>query len=480
MRHFIPALFVICIATVACVGVCARADTVPLPVAIADVVSFHGQLRYHAHPADDASATVTGTLVVNSDTWSLEERSARVYVFASNQQSWMRTGSQTVVFDDPLNVDAIANTWAVLLATAAGASPLRDAGGTSWTTGEGSRVYLNGGQTDVIGAVDTRTGADTSFAFDQWVTVNGVRLPQSIVHMRSGVAVASFVVDDYLVDWETSGAQTSAHAVSTQKYTQLLPAPVTATPAPSAWPLFAVLVAALIVALGVVAWTRRDALIEHVSRRLAGDPRAWRREGVNVFVSPEGVLFFEGRPYRVGAAFYNRAALVQSSALFIRVSAPGESRVIVLARKSRLRVRPAVARRSTSGFTLIEALAASAVFATVVVAAVFPTLLVLAHADRLAAQRELALQVATNALADEQAVLAYGFSIKDESKITTVDGMTVRESLTAAGVASLHNLAIEVADASGNTLARIVTKVGPPVPTPGGPSPSPSGPVTPP
>ena len=166
---------------------------------------------------------------------------------------------------------------------------------------------------------------------------------------------------------------------------------------------------------------------------------------------------------------------MQSSALFIRVSAPGESRVIVLARKSRLRARPAVARRSTAGFTLIEALAASAVFATVVVAAVFPTLLVLAHADRLAAQRELALQVATNALADEQAVLAYGFSIKDESKITTVDGMTVSESLTPASVASLHNLAIEVADASGNTLARVVTQVGPPVPTPGGPSLSPSG-----
>src|SRR6202022_4228844 len=158
---------------------------------------------------------------------------------------------------------------------------------------------------------------------------------------------------------------------------QKLPAVLPATPAPipSAWPLFTELLALLMIALGIVGWTRRDALMDHLSRRLAADSRAWRREGVSVFVSPEGVLFFEGRPYRVGAAFYGRPALIQSSPLFIRVSAPGESRVLVLARKSQLRARPVVARRSPTGFTLIEALAASAVFATVVVAAVFPTLL---------------------------------------------------------------------------------------------------------
>lgn len=476
MRHFTLAVFVFWGATL-WAGVCARADTAPLPAAVADVVSFHGALRYHAHPAENPDATITGRLVVSSDAWSLEERSARSDVFVSSQQSWMRIGSQTVVFDDPLDVDAIANPWAVLLAINAGAHPLRDAGGTSWTTGAGARIYLDGEQRSVIGVVDTRASADSSFAFDQWITVNGVRLPQSIVRMRNGVAVASFVVDGYEVDWTTSGAQTAAHNVTTQKYSQTLPAVVPATPAPipSAWPLFTELLALLMIALGIVGWTRRDALMDHLSRRLAADSRAWRREGVSVFVSPEGVLFFEGRPYRVGAAFYGRAALIQSSPLFIRVSAPGESRVLVLARKSQLRARPVVARRSPTGFTLIEALAASAVFATVVVAAVFPTLLVLAHADRLAAQRELALQVARNALADEQAALAYGFSIKDESKVIPVDGMTVTESLTSASVAGLHNLTIEVADASGRTLTRVVTEIGPPVPTPGGPSPSPSG-----
>ena len=476
MRHFTAAVVVMWIAAFACAGVSARADTPPLPAAMADVISFRGQLRYHAHPADDPSETIAGTLVVSSDAWSLEERSSRALVFASSQQSWISTGSQTVVFDDPLAVEAIANAWAVLLAISAGGHPVRDAGGTSWTTGTGARFYLDGSQTGVIGAVDTRSRSDSSFAFDQWITVNGVRLPQSIVRMRSGVAVASFMVDDYEVDWTTSLVQARAHSVSAQRYLPVPQAPVpAATPAPSAWPLFAVLIAALLVALGVVVLTHRDALMDHLSRRLASDPRAWRREGVNVFVSPEGVLFFEGRPYRVGAAFYSRTAVVQSSPLFIRVSAPGESRVVVLARKSQLHVRPSMARRSSTGFTLIEALAASAVFATVVVAAVFPTLLVLAHADRLAAQRELALQIATNALADEQAALAYGFAIKDESKVTTIDAMTVTESLTPAGVAGLHNLAIEVVDASGHTLARIVTQIGPPVPTPGGPSPAPPG-----
>jgi len=481
MRHFTPAVFVFCITILVCAVVCARADTVPLPAAVAGVVSFHGHIRYQAHPTDDPRATITGALVVNSDAWSLEERSAHTDVFASSEQSWIRSGSQTVVFDDPLDVDAIANSWAVLLATNAGERPIRDAGGTSWTTSAGARIYLDAGQTDVIGAVDTRFDAGSSFAYDQWITVNGVRLPQSIVRMRDGVTVASFVIDSYDVGWDTSGRKTVAQDVSAQRDSQATPTRVAEAAAQhSAWTSFGILVVGLMIALGLVAWARRDALIDHLSRRLANDPRAWRHEGVNVFVSPEGVLFFEGRPYRVGAAFYNRTALMQSSPLFIRVSAPGASRVVVLARKSPLPTRPIVARRSSTGFTLIEALAASAVFATVVVAAVFPTLVVLAHADRLAAQRELALQIATNALADEQDALAYGLTIKDESKVTMVDGMKVTESLTPAGVAGLHSLAVEVAGASGQTLARVVTEIGPPVPTPGGPSPSPSGAVTPP
>lgn len=474
MRYFAPALFIIWVAIALCAGAPARADSGLLPTALSDVISFRGQLRYHAHTADDPQTTIIGTLKVTSGAWSFEERSARTLVFASNQQSWLQTGSQTVVFDDPLDVDAIANIWAVLLASFAGEHPIRDPGGASWTTGAGARIYLDAGQTGVIGAVDTRSSA--SYAFDQWVSVNGLRLPQSIVRLRDGVVVASFVIDGYEVDQTTNTAQSALHVATARNYVQPASPPTPAAPArPSGLALLALAMTALVLALGLVAWFHRDGIADRLSRRLADDPRAWRDEGTNVFVSPEGVLFFDGRPYRVGFAFYARQALVQSSPLFIRVSAPGVPRAVVLARKSRLALRPVAARRSSAGFTLVEALAASAVFAAVVVAAVFPTLIVLAHADRLAAQRELALQIATNALADEQSALAYGLGIIDESRITSVDGMTVTETLTPAGLAGLHTLAVEVADSGGHPLARVVTQIGPPVPTPGGPSPAPSG-----
>jgi hypothetical protein len=379
-----------------------------------------------------------------------------------------------VLFDDPLDVDAIANAWAVLLASVAGGQPVRDPGGTSWMTAAGTRIYLDSSQTDVIGATDTRSSA--SYAFDQWIIVDGIRLPQSIVRLRDGVAVASFVIDGYEVDQTTNTAQSALRVASARNYVQPLLPPTPGPPArPSGFALFALAVAAFAVALGLVAWFRRDALVDYFSGRLADDPRAWRDEGINVFVSPEGVLSLDGRSYRVGSAFYARRVLVQSSALFIRVSSPAVPRALVLARKSPLAVRPTAARRPSGGFTLVEALAASAVFAAVVVAAVFPTLIVLAHADRLAAQHERALQIATNTLADEQTALAYGLGITDESRVTTVEGMTVTETLSPASVAGLHTLSVDVADTAGLTLARVVTQIGPPVPTPGGPTPSPSG-----
>jgi hypothetical protein len=189
MRHFTPAVLLFWLAAYVSASASVRADSAPpapLPAAVAAVVSFHGHLRYQAHPADDPQTNIDGTLVVGSDAWSLEERSARAHLFASSQQSWISSGSQTLVFDDPLDVDALANSWAVLLATNAGVHPVRDAGGTSWTTGAGSRIYLDTNQADVIGAADTRLNAGSSFAYDEWITVNGVRLPQSIVHLRNG------------------------------------------------------------------------------------------------------------------------------------------------------------------------------------------------------------------------------------------------------------------------------------------------------
>ncbi len=177
---------------------------------------------------------------------------------------------------------------------------------------------------------------------------------------------------------------------------------------------------------------------------------------------------------------------MQSSPLFIRVSSPHDSRVVILARKFPLpafsqhsRQSAQVApRRSAAGFTLIEAMAASSLFASVIVAVVFPTLVVLAHADRIATQHERALQIASNALADEEAALAYGYVVKDGSVVSTVDGMKLSETMSAAGIPGLHNLTVDVSDARGHSLAAIATQVGPPVPPPGAPSPAPSYPAT--
>jgi Tfp pilus assembly protein PilX len=110
---------------------------------------------------------------------------------------------------------------------------------------------------------------------------------------------------------------------------------------------------------------------------------------------------------------------------------------------------------------------------------VFPTLIVLAHADRLAAQRQLALQIAANALADEESALAYGSSVTDESAVSTVEGMQLKETVSPSTVAGMHELNVEVSDTSGFTLARMVSEIGPPVPPPGAPSPAPSPPASP-
>lgn len=475
MRDSYPAALVVCICVTMICGTTARAAP-SLPAVLAQATSFHGHIVYQAHRADDSSATVTGTLFVTSDGWTLEERSAQSVLHASNEQSWIRTGSQTVVFDDPFEVGVLANSWAVALASSYGTEITRDAGGTSWTTVAGTRFYLDTAQSDFIGIADTRATDGVSFAYSDWIDVNGLRLPQTIVRMRDGVTDAAFAVDSYQVQWAFDDAAAKAVVRDTTQAPQAAPlAVVAAATTPSPWRPFGALFALLVLALGIVAWTRRDALTEHLSQRLATDPRAWRTEGVSLFVSPEGVLIFEGRPYRVGAAFFNRMALVQSSPLFIRVSAPDVPRVMILARKFPLPINlRASTKRSAAGFTLIEAMAATALFAAVIIGAVFPAMIVLAHADRLAAQHQAALQIASNALADEQAALAYSTTgISDGVVTSSVDGMKLTVTVSPSGIAWLHVVAVDVTDASNRTLARVVTMVGPPVLPPSSPPPGP-------
>jgi hypothetical protein len=477
LRHFTPALFLfgVCLLTLAGARAGAAAPA-PLPAALAQLASFHGQLTYEARSVDNPDIRVNGSLVVSADGWSLDERSAISEIFASHRASWIRSGAQTLIFDDPLDVDALANSWAVLLALGPHAQFVPDPGGSSWTSDDGVRVFMDADRSEIIGAADTKSAA--SFIYADWTEVSGLRLPRSIVRLQDGVTVASYTVDGYEVGWAQAqalppGAQSAQHVEAPMPVS-----PIQSAVTPPAWRRLGIVFALLVVGLGIVAWTRRDALAEHLATRLASDPRAWRNVGGTVFVSPEGILSFEGRSYRVGTVFYNRVARIQISPLFIRVSAPGVPQAHIFARKfPRITPLAPAARRSTGGFTLVEALTSCALFASVIVGAVFPVLVVLAHADHLAAQREAALRIATNALADEQAALAYGYSIEENSIVSSVDGMTLTETLSASPVAGLFDLTVVVADPSGQTMARIVTRLGPPVPPPGAhaPTPAPSG-----
>ncbi len=474
MRHFLTAFLIFC----ACSAlVHTRANAAPtIPTALAQVTAFRGHVVYSIHPADDRSQAVEGSLVVTPTGWTLEEAKPGVLLHLSGAQSWIRSGDTTDVFDDPFDVDALQNSWAALLGSAAGASLQPSAAGSSWTTSFKARIYLNAEQTDVTGVVDDKAADQVSFAYSDWQTVNGLRLPNSIVRLRGGVSDAAFVVDRYEVTWVHSNPSDVAvqnRPAGSAAKTDISPRQI-ASPAPGTWLRFSFLFALLAACLGFVAWLYRDALTDRLANKLVRDPRAWRYEGTDYFVSPDGVLFFSGNPYRVGPNFYNRAVTVQSSPLFIRISAKEVPRVLVLARKFAFAKRNgAFSKRYARGFSLVEAMAATLLLATVVVGSVVPALIVLARADRLAAEHEAAVQIARNALADEEAMLAYGSSITDGSAVSHIDGMGVTTTVATAAP-GLYSVSVMVADSSGSILARLVTEVGPPVLPPGGPTPGPS------
>lgn len=446
------------------------ASNSPTPVAIAQLQSFRGRLVYSAQPSDEPGHAISGALTVNGVGWLLEERSATSLLHISSEQSWLRANDQTMYFDDPFPVRGLANPWALLLGKAAGEAVAAEGSGSSWTIGPRLRVYVDEARGRVAGLVDTAQDADVSFAFDDWIDVAGLSLPRSIVRMRGGTPDASFTIRDYQVQWgRPSDAAAQWRSIPPEVApTSTLAAQAQPASGANVWRPFGMLFGLLFLGLLAAAWLRRDALVDHLCRRLAAaDARAWRSEGASVFVTPEGVLWFDGRPYLVGAMFYNRRATVQSSPLFLRVSAAGVSRAIVLARKFRLPRRSLPpARRHAAGFTLVEALVATALFASVIVAAVFPTLIVLARADRVAAEHETAVQIAANALVDEESALAYGSSIDDTSASSSVEGMRLTVIVSPGSVLGLHTITAQVDAPSGAVLARIATMVGPPVPAP--------------
>ena len=204
-----------------------------------------------------------------------------------------------------------------------------------------------------------------------------------------------------------------------------------------------------------------------------------------LFVTADGRLWFDGAVYRVGAQFYGRQAVVQSSPLFLRIGAREVPRAVVLARKFRLpALRSATkARRARSaGFSLIENVVAIGLFAAVIVGAVYPTLAVMANGDRIARTQDDAVRLAANALNDEEIASAYG--TVSTGSVRTMQGqftvvVTVETSQT--GLNGAHDIDVLVEDSNGRSLAHAISTVGPGVPAPPppghtpNPSPAPSG-----
>jgi hypothetical protein len=79
---------------------------------------------------------------------------------------------------------------------------------------------------------------------------------------------------------------------------------------------------------------------------------------------------------------------------------------------------------------------------------------------------EAAVQIATNALVDEEAALAYGTSsIATGSATSGVDGLDLTITVAPTNVVGME-LVTAAVDDRGVPLARVATMVGPPVPPP--------------
>ena len=463
----------------------AASSPAQLPPPLVAVQQFRGRMEYAAQHTDSPTAAlVRGSYVVAERGWSLEESGPTWTLRAGSDENVFRSGAATLTFDDPLAVNPLANPWAAAMARIAG-EQLSPADGSRriWTGSTGLRVYLDPAEIHIIRI--SIAAPDTSFAFNfgDWTNAGGMDVPQTITRVRDGRADGSYFISDYRVNRTISShgplpvtalETRSAPAKSDSESAARLP--TASVPLEPAWLQVLSTFGVLALALTGAAWWRRDALIAHLCRRLAADPRAWRDAGISAFVSAEGVLHFDGSSYRVGPEFYARSARVQTSPLFLRISARGTSRVVVLARKFRRswprRSRPPtrviqLRGKVSAGFGLVEVMVAVTLFALVVVTAVYPTLVVLARADALAAQHATANRLAANALADQYAALSYGKQ-QDwvQSSTAVVDGMNVKVDWGYSPTyPDTINVFVTVSSAD-KVLARLATTVGPPVPTP--------------
>jgi len=298
--------------------------------------------------------------------------------------------------------------------------------------------------------------------------VGPLEVPHRILRLRGGKPSASYTVSDYVVQPAVEGQARAAMPGPGLKPTTVFSRALRFYNGPVFDVIWAQRAAAiafslLVLALGVVAWSRRDALIGALCERMAGDPRGWRTAGASIFIEPDGTMLLDGSKYRVGPHFYNRTTLVQRSILFVRVSAPAVPHVVILPRKftrRELGVRSGASRRAAPGFTLIETMMATALFSGVVLLAVYPAIAAVARADAMASARAEAIVLASNALADQETANAYETSASFGATTTSVDGLTITVTVAPGTIRDESDLDIVVTDGAGDVLAHVVTWLG--------------------
>jgi type II secretory pathway pseudopilin PulG len=476
-----------------CAGTAAPILAAPTGYAILDNArSFRGRITYVAHRLDAVSAPrIAGTLIIGNALWSVEERSSSAVATASRSGGTLRGGGFNTSVDDPLAAGAIANAWALAMGTLSEDPPLRSATEDAVWQSRNYRFYLNDTRDVIQGLADTAGSGDVSFAFDDWVDVDGMQLPQRVMRLRDGAPEALYEVQEYgvlrapLIASAPPAPRARMLPDGEGSNGLLPPQPPIITPHPNfPWQLFSSAFGLLLLGIFIVAWTRRDAFVEALRARVQVDPRGWRARGVSVFVTSDGRMWFDGAEYVVGPQFFGRRATVQSSALFLRIGAREVPRAVIIARKFRIpALRLAeVDRTRSAGFSLIENVIAIGLFSIVVVGAVYPTLAVMATGDSIARTHSDAVRIAANALNDQEIASAYGAVIEGTARMQ--DGaltVVVTVEPSESGVADAHDIDVAVQDATGRTLAHAISTVGPAVQAPPppnhtpNPSPVPSG-----
>ncbi|MBC5825511.1 MAG: hypothetical protein GIW99_04495 [Candidatus Eremiobacteraeota bacterium] len=436
-----------------------------VPQHLSDLRGFRGRVSYVGRRfAPHGTDVATGTLVAADRCWALDESHDRLSLHAGPDGGTLRSREVSAGFDDALQTDELVNPWAVILGKLTCESWERTALAGAWRSADGMRVYLDADRTHVVGASEPSGPADLSFTFGDWLEQDGLQLPRRIVRLRNGFADATYEISKYVV----------TRAIAAPSRDVVMPA-VVGSPLPDASAtspdlqagvgrrLWATLIVLAAVGFGAIAWLRRELLVERLCRRLSADPRGWRSQGESAFVSPEGLLYLDGRSYDVGSSFYNRVVTVQHSPLFLRVSSAAVPSAVVLPRK--FRSEPHRKSRNTAAFSLIDIVVATGLFAVVIVGAVFPALIAVARAGSLAQKYAAAASLARNALSDQEAVCAYEPGVQTGSSTKLVGGLALTVDITAA-TAGADDISVAVRDSDGRTLIRAVTMVGPPVPRP--------------